>query len=106
MIGEFSFLVGLWVYVQVFWFENWAYSIHFIPFILIAKLLIERSNSGHQSVEKRTKDFDCQTCLVIGAKDASTSTDDLEYFAEEYGEEEACLLDEAMALQTRILFLL
>ncbi|GIY70499.1 hypothetical protein CDAR_492051 [Caerostris darwini] len=62
-------------------------------------LLIERSNSGHQSVKKRTKDFDCQTCLVIGAKDACTSTDDLEYFAEEYGEEEAYLLDEAMALQ-------
>ncbi|GIY70497.1 hypothetical protein CDAR_492041 [Caerostris darwini] len=99
MIGAFSFFVGLWVYVQVFYFENWAYSIHFIPFILIAKLLIERSNSGYQSVKKFTKDFDCQTCLVIGAKDASTSTDDLEYFADGHGDEEADFLDEAMALQ-------
>ncbi|GIY70505.1 hypothetical protein CDAR_492091 [Caerostris darwini] len=54
---------------------------------------------GHQSVKKLTKDFDCQTCLVIGTKDESTSTEDLEYFADGHGEEEADLLDEAMALQ-------
>ncbi|GIY41024.1 hypothetical protein CDAR_168721 [Caerostris darwini] len=94
MIEFVSFLVFLWCYVQVFFLEQWWYCIHFFPFIFIAKLLIERSNSG-----KFTKDVHCQTCLVTGVKDVATSTGDLDSFVNAHGDVEADLLDEAMALQ-------
>ncbi|GIY31034.1 hypothetical protein CDAR_618001 [Caerostris darwini] len=88
MIGIFSFLVFLWCYVQVFFFGHWFYCVHFLPFILIAKLLIERSNSECR-LKKSTKDADCQTCLA--------TTD---VFADGLGDEEADMLDDAMALQS------
>ncbi|GIY81987.1 hypothetical protein CDAR_43931 [Caerostris darwini] len=99
MIGIISFLVFLWCYVQVFFLEQWWYCIHFLPFIFIAKLLIERSNSGSYS-RKFANDVHCQTCLVTGTKDASTSTYDLDSFVNAYGDEEADMLDDAMALQS------
>ncbi|GIX87166.1 hypothetical protein CEXT_321361, partial [Caerostris extrusa] len=57
------------------------------------------SNSGSYS-RKFTKDVHCQTYLVTEAKDASTSTYDLESFVDAHGDEEADLLDEAMVLQS------
>ncbi|GIY95577.1 hypothetical protein CEXT_745841 [Caerostris extrusa] len=49
---------------------------------------------------KFTSDVHFQTCLVTGTKVASTSTYDLDSSVNVYGDEEADLLEDAMALQS------